>query len=80
MRTSQAAVENLSGRHGSLSVGLAELRRGLASPFGLSAANRQRLLDLARRAARVQRLGGAYRRVSLSATASAAIVSAAAAS
>ena len=45
---------------------LAELRGQLADPSTLSDGNRQRLLELARRLARVRRLGDEYDRVELS--------------
>ncbi len=45
---------------------LAELRGQLADPSTLSDGNRQRLLELARRLARVRRLGDEYVRVELS--------------
>ena len=51
---------------GSLRSSLAELRSQLADPTSLSDGNRQRLLDLLRRLARVQALGDAYVRVGLS--------------
>jgi hypothetical protein len=54
-------------------MGIAELRGQLARPSQLDDGHRQRLLDLAQRVARVQGLGGEYRRVSLSETARAAI-------
>ena len=57
---------------------LAELRRHLADPSRLSDANRQRLLELARRVARVQALGDEYVRVGLSEQAEAAMLPSAA--
>lgn len=45
---------------------LAELRGQLANPSTLSDGNRQRLLELARRVARVRNLGEGYVRVGLS--------------
>jgi len=76
MLISQQAGE-LDRRQGSRPVNLAELRRGLAEPTQLNGRHRQRLLDIARRVARVQALGDEYRRVSLSDTARDAIISAA---
>lgn len=53
-------------RQGSRSLSLAELRRELETPSKLKDGPRQRLLELAQRAAKVQGLGGEYGRVSLS--------------
>jgi len=72
MPTSLHARRELPGRQGRLPTDFAELRRLLASPSRLTDGHRQRLLDLARRVARVQALGGEYRRVSLSDRAAAA--------
>jgi hypothetical protein len=60
-------------RQGGRRVSFAELRHSLAKPSRLNEDHRQRLIDLAQRVARVQALGGGYRRVSLSDHASAAI-------
>ena len=60
----QAAGEN-NDRQGGL-VSLAELRGQLAAPSAMNDGHRRRLLDLARRLARVQALGDEYGRVSLS--------------
>ena len=54
------------GQHGGCPASFAELRHQLADPSQLNDVHRQRLLDLGRRVARVQRLGGACRRVCLS--------------
>ena len=62
-----------AGPDGHGRAGLAELRRQLADPSTLSDGNRQRLLELARRLARVQALGGEYVRVGLSDEATAAL-------
>ena len=51
---------------GSAPSGLAELRRQLAEPSALCDGNRQRLLELARRLARVRTLGDEYVRVGFS--------------
>ncbi|MDY6913648.1 MAG: hypothetical protein SVT52_04235 [Planctomycetota bacterium] len=51
----------------------AELRRQLASPSAISDVHRDRLLDLARRLARVRALGGECARVGLSESAEAAL-------
>jgi hypothetical protein len=51
----------------------AELRRRLANPSELTDGDRQRLLELASRLARVQALGNEYVRVAISPEASAAI-------
>jgi len=57
----QAPVPQGSGR-----AKLAELRDQLTDPSSLSDGNRQRLLELARRLARVQALGDEYVRVGFS--------------
>jgi len=64
----QAPVPQGSGR-----TKLAELRGQLADPSALSDGNRQRLLELARRLARVQALGDEYVRVGFSEVAAAAL-------
>lgn len=51
----------------------AQLRRQLSKPSELSDGNRQRLLELARRLARIQALGDEYARVDFSESAAAAI-------
>ncbi len=61
------------GRHGSGPASLAELRRQLTKPSELDDGLRQRLLDLARRLARVRALGNEYARVDLSEHAAAAL-------
>jgi len=53
-------------RQGCCSGDLAELRQQLASPLDLSNAQRQRLVELTRRLARVRGVGGEYGRVDLS--------------
>ena len=63
----------LQGRQGSPPATFAELRRELASPSALSGGQRRRLLDLARRLARVQTLGDEYARVRFSHQARAAM-------
>jgi len=57
---------------GSHRVGIAELRRQLASPSTIEDGHRQRLLELATRLSRVQRLGDEYTRVAMSQYAEAA--------
>ena len=67
-------AESASGRrHGSPSGSLAELRRRLAEPSTLSDGQRQRLLELTTRLARVRALGDEYSRVDLSDYAKAAL-------
>jgi hypothetical protein len=53
----QQAQGRSSGLHGGDLGGLAGLRRQLADPSSLSVEDRQRLLELATRLARVQALG-----------------------
>ena len=53
-------------RQGSRGPGFAELRRHVAAPSKVDDGHRQRLLELARRLARVQSLGDEYSRVELS--------------
>lgn len=60
-------------RHGRCRADLGELRRQLANPSALDDGNRQRLLDLMTRLARVRALGDEYSRVSLSPMATAAM-------
>jgi hypothetical protein len=62
----QTAQCKLRGWQGGPPVALAELRRQLASASALSGGHRWRLLDLARRLARVQALGDEYARVCFS--------------
>lgn len=52
--------------HGSPRTDLAELRRRLAAPSMMDDGDRQRLVDLVRRLARVRALGGEYLRVDIS--------------
>lgn len=59
-------------RQGSLGANLGELRRQLGSPSTVDDGNRQRLLDLKRRLARVRALGDEYARVDFSPMAAAA--------
>ena len=66
MLISQEVRSQASPAQGSVRGGLAELRRQLAEPSALSDGNRQRLLELARRLARVQGLGDEYVRVCFS--------------
>jgi len=66
MLISQEVQSQSSRPHGSGSGSLAELRRQLAAPSDLSDGNRQRLLELVRRLARVRSLGDEYGRVELS--------------
>ncbi|HUU59416.1 MAG TPA: hypothetical protein VMZ50_07735 [Phycisphaerae bacterium] len=54
------------GGQGGPRIGLAELRRELATPSNVSDGVRQRLLGLARRLARVQSLGDEYAGLALS--------------
>lgn len=74
MLISQEAQGERPRRQGGTGAGLAELRRQLADPSSLDEGNRQRLLELARRAARVQALGDEYGRVELSEQAAAAVL------
>jgi hypothetical protein len=60
-------------RQGGRRTGIAELRRQLASPSVLTEGHRQRLLELAKRLARVQALGDEYARVELSSYVAAAL-------
>ncbi len=53
-------------RQGGRVVSLAELRRHLSDPSSIDGGHRQRLLELARRLARVQALGDEYARVQVS--------------
>ena len=73
MLISQEAKRGPQGVQGRHPIGLVELRQRLERPSDINDGHRQRLLDLAQRVARVQSLGGAYRRVSLSARAMTAI-------
>ena len=66
MLISQQAQGEPPRLHGSGRASLAELRRQLANPSCMSDGNRQRLLELARRLARVQALGDEYVRVGFS--------------
>ena len=66
MLISQEVQSQAIPSQGSGGGGLAELRRQLAEPSALSDGNRQRLLELARRLARVQGLGDEYVRVGFS--------------
>jgi len=72
MLISQAVECERPRMQGGPEAGLAELRRQLADPSTLSDGNRQRLLELARRLARVQALGDEYARVEFSRQAAAA--------
>ncbi len=66
MLISQEVQSQAFGPQGSGRGGLAELRRQLAEPSALNDGNRQRLLELARRLARVRSLGDEYVRVDFS--------------
>lgn len=66
MLTSQAARSGSRNRHGSRAVRLAELRSRIVHPSRLCDGDRQRLVDLAKRLARVQAMGGEYGRVGFS--------------
>ena len=66
MFTSRQGPSERHGRQGSRPASFAELRLDLARPSRCGDGNRQRLLDLAQRVARIQALGGEYSRVSLS--------------
>ena len=66
MLTSRSDVPDGRRRHGCKAARLAELRRALSRPSSLSEGLRQRLLDLERRLAAVQRLGGGLDRVDMS--------------
>ena len=65
MLISRQVVGETDDRQGSR-VGFVELRGQLAAPSAISDGHRRRLLDLARRLARVQSLGDEYRRVCFS--------------
>jgi len=73
MLISQRGASRQTGGQGRPPVSLADLRRQLASPSAHADARRQRLLELARRLARIQALGDEYARVELSADAKAAL-------
>ena len=66
MFTSRKSSDDLGDRQGGRWANLSELRHELAKPSQLTDGHRQRLVDLAQRVARVQELGEAYTRVSLS--------------
>ncbi len=66
MLSSQDAQSEHLKRHGGRGGTLAELRSELERPSQLSGGDRKRLRDLAQRMARVQAMGGEYRRVDLS--------------
>ena len=59
----QKAQCGADARQGGLGAGLSELRRQLADPSAIDGEHRQRLLELARRLARVRALGDEYARV-----------------
>ena len=73
MLVPQCARSGAASRQGGRRVALAELRRHLSAPSRLGDGQRQRLLGLASRLARVQALGDEYARVELSEFASAAL-------
>lgn len=67
-------AQRKTGRwQGSPRISLAQLRRHLADPSSIPDGHRQRLLDLAKRLARVKALGDEYSRVELSDEAAAAV-------
>ena len=69
----QQAQRQLRVRQGSRPAAMAQLRRQLANPSTLNDGNRQRLLDLKSRLARVQALGDEYARVDFSSMAATAM-------
>ena len=73
MLISQEARGGTARSQGSGRVSFAELRRRLADPSSLSDGNRQCLVELARRLARVRAQGGEYVRVEFSGKATAAL-------
>lgn len=73
----QQAESRTRRRQGSPRMPLAQLRRAISKPEKLSEAHRQRLEELARRAARVAALGDEYAGVSLSPSAATALYPAA---
>ena len=73
MLISRQAKSGSYRRQGMPRMNLAELRRQLADPSAISDGHKGRLLDLARRLARVRALGGEYARVGLSESAEAAL-------
>ena len=69
MERAMLSSRRLSGpadEQGGSSMDFAELRRHLANPSEMTDTDRQRLLGLARRLARVRAAGGEYHRVDLS--------------
>jgi hypothetical protein len=73
MLVPQQAQSQSQARQGCRPASVGELRRQLASPSSMDDGNRQRLLELKRRLARVQALGDEFARVSLSPMAEAAM-------
>jgi hypothetical protein len=73
MLISQTAQGKAARPQGSGRVSLAELRRRLADPEETGDGTRQRLIELARRLARVRALGDEYGRVGFSEPAAAAM-------
>jgi hypothetical protein len=65
MLISQSLSET-TARQGSRPLDFAELRRRVANPSEMDESSRQRLMDLARRLARVRAMGDEYHRVDLS--------------
>ncbi len=60
------AESETAARHGGPHATFAELRRRLAEPSKIDDGHRQRLLELARRSARIQALGDEFARVEVS--------------
>jgi len=60
------SLQKLKDGHGRLSTDFKELRRLLANPSEIKDEDRQRLQDMARRAARVRAFGGGRLRVEVS--------------
>jgi hypothetical protein len=73
MLISQQAQRETGRWQGSPRISFAQLRRQLANPSSISDGHRQRLLDLAKRLARVKALGDEYSRVELSDAAATAV-------
>ena len=73
MPISQSVCREPVNGHGSPRASLDELRRRLARPSRLDQGQRQRLLELTQRLARVRELGAAFGRVECSGYVSAAL-------
>ncbi|HDY64703.1 MAG TPA: hypothetical protein ENH84_00520 [Phycisphaerae bacterium] len=67
-------LSELEGGHGRSPTDFAELRRRMADPPSMDDGHRQRLVDLARRLARIQALGDEYLRVDFSENAAAILM------